>query len=215
MTLITGAAGTGKTTLSRLLVGVLPSRYGQVRLGDIEIARLPPEMRARLVGYLPQDPHVFPGTVRENIARMGGGNFDEVLAAARLAGIHEVITRLPHGYDTELGEDAVGLSGSERRRIELARAIYGRPRLLVLDEPTAFLDRAGRHALEAAVVDLKRTGTTIFVTTQSSQTTRWSRLADKTLTLGLGSFDLSDVAGMPAPAAPPADASRPRLRPVP
>ena len=216
MTLITGAAGTGKTTLSRLLVGVLPSRYGQVRLGDIEIARLPPEMRARLVGYLPQDPHVFPGTVRENIARMGGGNFDEVLAAARLAGIHEVITRLPHGYDTELGEDAVGLSGSERRRIELARAIYGRPRLLVLDEPTAFLDRAGRHALEAAVVDLKRTGTTIFVTTQSSQTTRWSRLADKTLTLGLGSFDLSDVAGMPAPAAPPADVTGSRrLRPVP
>ena len=112
---------------------------------------------------------------------MGSGNFDEVLAAARLAGIHEVITRLPHGYDTELGEDAVGLSGSERRRIEIARALYGRPRLLVLDEPTAFLDRAGRQALEAAVADLKRTGTTIFVTTQSSQATRWSRLADKIL----------------------------------
>ena len=146
---------------------------------------------------------------------MGSGNFGEVLAAAKLAGIHEVITRLPHGYDTEIGEDAVGLSGSERRRIELARAIYGRPRLLVLDEPTAFLDRAARRALEAAVADLKRTGTTIFVTTQSSQATRWSRLADKVLTLGLGSFDLSEVGGMPAPAAPAADATRPRLRPVP
>ena len=89
---------------------------------------------------------------------MGSGHFGEVLAAAKLAAIHEIITRLPSGYDTKIGEGAVGLSGSERRRIELARAIYGRPRLLVLDEPAAFLDRTTRRALEAAVADLKRTG---------------------------------------------------------
>ena len=213
MVLVIGAAGTGKTTLCRLLVGLLSARYGQVRLGDVEIARLPPESRARLLGYLPQHPHLLPGTVRENIARMGSGHFGEVLAAAKLAAIHEIVTRLPSGYDTEIGEGAVGLSGSERRRIELARAIYGRPRLLVLDEPAAFLDRAARRALEAAVADLKRTGTTVVVTTQSSQATRWNRLADKVLTLGVGSFELSEVGR--TPAAPAADAARPRLRPVP
>lgn len=213
MVLVIGAAGTGKTTLCRLLVGLLSTRYGQVKLGDVEIARLPPESRARLLGYLPQYPHLLPGTVRENIARMGSGQFGEVLAAAKLAAIHEIITRLPSGYDTEIAEGAVGLSGSERRRIELARAIYGRPRLLVLDEPAAFLDRAARRALKAAVADLKRTGSTVVVTTQSSQATRWNRLADKVLTLGVGSFELSEVGRRPA--APAADAARPRLRPVP
>ena len=199
MALVVGPAGTGKTTLSRLLVGVLPPRHGQVRLGDVEIGRLPPEMRARLIGYLPQHPHLFPGTVRENIARMGSGSFDEVLAAARLAGIHEVVTRLPHGYDTELREDAVGLSGSERRRIEIARAVYGRPRLLVLDEPTAFLDRAARRGLEAAVADLRGSGTTVVVTTQSSQASRWTRVADKVLTLGAARSRSATVASVRRP----------------
>ena len=205
MALVVGPAGSGKTTLSRLLVGVLPARHGQVRLGDVEIARLPAEIRSRLVGYLPQHPHLFPCSVRENIARMGDGSFDEVLAAATLAGIHDVITRLPRGYDTEISEQAVGLSGSERRRIEIARAIFGRPRFLVMDEPTAFLDRAARLALEKAIADLRTTGTTVVVTTQASQASRWRRKADKVLTLGgatvviSGGLETGGARGKPAP----------------
>ncbi|WP_457094626.1 type I secretion system permease/ATPase, partial [Microvirga sp. P5_D2] len=180
--LIIGDAATGKTTLARLLIGLLQPQYGQIRLGDVEIWRLPPEMRAQLIGYLPQHTELFHGTVRENIARMGEGKFSDVLAAAKLANIHDIIVRLPQGYDTEISEETTGLSGSERKRIALARAIYGTPRVLVLDEPAANLDRPSRRAMEAAIVELKRAGTSI-VMTQTAPSVRSSRIADKFLTL--------------------------------
>jgi PrtD family type I secretion system ABC transporter len=180
---VTGTAGTGKTTLSRLLVGILEPRSGQIRLGDIEIGRLPLEMRAELVGYLPQHTELFRGTVRENIGRMGEGNFEDILVAAKRVGIHDIIIRLPQGYDTEIGEEAAGLSGSERKRIALARAICGNPRILVLDEPTANLDRQARRALESAIVGLKQSGSSIVIT-QAIASSRWKGVADKFLILG-------------------------------
>jgi PrtD family type I secretion system ABC transporter len=181
--LIIGDAATGKTTLSRLLIGLLQPQHGQIRLGDIEVWRLPPDMRTQLIGYLPQHTELFHGTVRENIARMGEGRFADVVAAAKLANIHDVIVRLPHGYDTEISEEATGLSGSERKRIALARAIYGTPRVLVLDEPAANLDRPSRRAMEAAIVELKQAGSSIIMT-QTAPSVRSSRIADKFLTLG-------------------------------
>jgi ATP-binding cassette, subfamily C, bacterial exporter for protease/lipase len=192
--LIIGDAATGKTTLSRLLIGLLQPQYGQIRLGDVDVWRLPPEMRAQLIGYLPQHTELFHGTVRENIARMGEGNFSDVLAAAKLANIHDTIIRLPQGYDTEISEDTTGLSGSERKRIALARAIYGTPRVLVLDEPAANLDRPSRRAMETAIVELKRAGTSI-VMTQTAPSVRSSRIADKFLTLGGKEPEISVAAG--------------------
>jgi ATP-binding cassette, subfamily C, bacterial exporter for protease/lipase len=172
--LIIGDAATGKTTLSRLLVGLLEPQQGQIRLGDIEIGRLPPDMRAQLVGYLPQHTELFQGTVRENIARMGESRFSDVVSAAKLANIHDIIVRLPQGYDTEISEQTTGLSG---------RAIYGMPRVLVLDEPAANLDRPSRRAMEAAIVELKQSGSSIIMT-QTAQSVRSARIADKFLTLG-------------------------------
>ncbi len=181
--LVTGAAATGKSTLSGLSVGLLEPRYGQVRLGDIEMVRLPEETRAELIGFMPQHTELFTGTVRENIARMGEGEVQSVMEAARLAGIHDLIVQMPDGYDTEIIADVAELSGSERKRIGLARAFYRKPRLIVLDEPTANLDNLSRRVLETALAELKESGSTIIVT-QTMQQSRMARLADKFLILG-------------------------------
>jgi ABC-type protease/lipase transport system fused ATPase/permease subunit len=189
MLCIMGPSATGKTTLSRLLTGILMPRSGQVRLGDIEIGRLPPELLSGLVGYLQQEVHLFTGTVRENIARMGEGDFEDIVEAARIANIHETIVRLPQGYDTEIADETSALSGGERKRIALARAFYGRPRLIVLDEPEANLDRASLKALIEAMETLKAQGSTIVVTTQSR---RLGKIADRVLILGSGSAQVRD-----------------------
>lgn len=187
---ITGSAGSGKTTLSRLAVGLLEPRHGQVRLGDIEVRRIPPDQQAQLIGYLPQQTELFRGTVRENIACMGDANFDDVVAAAKLAAIHDVLVRLPDGYDTLIGDELTALSGSEQKRIALARAVYRRPRLLVLDEPAANLDRRSRKALEAAVSNLRAAGASIIIT-QATKSSRWNTIADKFLILGGGTPELT------------------------
>jgi ABC-type protease/lipase transport system fused ATPase/permease subunit len=192
MLVVTGPAASGKTTLSRLIVGLLKPRYGQVRLGDVDITRIPADVRDRLVGYLPQNTQLFHGSIRQNIARMGLGDFDEVVAAAKLADVHATIVRLPQGYDTTLDPDAVTLSGSECKRIAVARALYGRPRLLVLDEPTANMDRPSRRALESAMAGAKADGATVVVTTQTTQTARLSRLADTVLVIGGNRIQVSE-----------------------
>jgi PrtD family type I secretion system ABC transporter len=181
--LVIGTATTGKTTFSRLLVGLLAPRYGQLRFGDVELWRLPEDLRADLIGYLPQHTELFDGTVRENIARMGDGSLHDVVEAAKLVGIHDLIVHMPEGYDTEISADALGLSGSERKRIALARAVFRRPRLIVLDEPSANLDSPSRRMMEDALKQLKSQGCTIVVT-QAIQSSQISRIADKFLILG-------------------------------
>jgi PrtD family type I secretion system ABC transporter len=181
--LILGRAATGKTTISRLLVGRLTPNRGRVNIGGVELMRLPPAVRAELIGYLPQHAELFSGTVRQNIARMSDGAFEDVVAAANRAGVHETILRLPQGYDTEISDDEIVLSGSERKRVAMARAFYKSPRLLVLDEPHANLDQPSRRILERALRELKKEGVSVVVT-QTAQSPRLQKYADKIVMLG-------------------------------
>lgn len=150
-----GPSGTGKTTLVRLLLGNIVPRIGHVRLDGMDVAQWDPEDRGQYCGYVPQDIELFGGTVKENIARMAQGDPEKVVAAAKMAGCHEMILRFPQGYDTYIGESGASLSGGERQRIALARALYGNPKFVVLDEPNANLDAIGEEALQNAVKVLK------------------------------------------------------------
>ncbi len=160
---IIGPTAAGKTTLVRILVGNLKPRIGHARLDQMDVAEWSADDRGKHIGYLPQDIELFSGTIRENIARMGEGDPADVIAAAKMAGIHEMVLRLEKGYETEIGEGGAALSGGQRQRIALARAVYGNPSFLVLDEPNANLDSVGESALMNAMENLRAQGMTIFV----------------------------------------------------
>lgn len=165
---VIGPSGSGKSSLARLLVGVWPCALGTVRLDGANVYLWNKDELGPHIGYLPQDIELFAGTVGENIARFGDVDAEQVVLAAKRAGVHDIILQFAQGYDTPLGDGGDGLSGGQKQRIALARAMYGDPALLVLDEPNSNLDEVGEQALVAAIVDFRQRGKTVVLITHRS-----------------------------------------------
>jgi PrtD family type I secretion system ABC transporter len=160
---IIGPSAAGKSTLARLLVGIDAPHTGHVRLDGMEISRWNGAERGKYIGYLPQEIGLIGETVTDAIARLQDNDDALVIGAAKLAGVHETIMKLPKGYDMPIGASGSALSGGERQRIALARAVYGGPRFVLLDEPNSNLDAQGEKALQRAIDILKTCGTTVIV----------------------------------------------------
>ncbi|GAA3886739.1 type I secretion system permease/ATPase [Sphingomonas limnosediminicola] len=168
---IIGPSGSGKTTLGRIIVGAAQPTIGTVRIDGARLTDWDQDDLGRHIGYMPQEPSLFDGTLKENISRFERpSNVDDakrideaVVKAAKEAGVHELVLQLPQGYDTPLGLMGAGLSAGQAQRVALARALYGDPKLIVLDEPNAFLDQAGETSLIAAIAKARARKATVIV----------------------------------------------------
>ena len=202
---VIGPSGCGKSTLARLLIGVWQPLAGKVRLDGAELSQWDKHQLGPHLGYLPQDIQLFAGTIAQNIARFAEVDADKVLAAAQLAGVHQLILQLPEGYETRLGEGGAGLSGGQKQRIGLARALYGLPAVIVLDEPNSNLDESGEQALLQAIAQLKQHKRTLILITHKPNVLT---LTDQLLILREGQLQAfgptAKVLGAPAAAKPAA-----------
>lgn len=160
---IIGPIGSGKTTLVRMLVGLIAPSHGELRLDGTKINEWDRNQVGRHIGYLPQEISLVAGTVAENIGRFGLFDEDQIYQAAVLAGVHNIILKLPDGYDTVIGDGGLRLSGGQRQLIGLARAVVGMPALVVLDEPNSNLDGPGEAALMSCIGELKKAGSTVIM----------------------------------------------------
>lgn len=162
---VIGPSGAGKSTLARAILGIWPTSNGAIRIDGAEVFNWDREHLGSFIGYLPQDIELFEGSISENIARFGDLDPEKVVTAAKMADVHDLILRLPEGYDTVIGASGGNLSGGQRQRIGLARALYGDPVLVMLDEPNSNLDEQGEHALEKALMQLKQKRSTVLIIT--------------------------------------------------
>jgi PrtD family type I secretion system ABC transporter len=180
---VIGPSAAGKSSLIRVLLGVWPAYSGTVRFDGFDVNHWNPNDLGPHIGYLPQDVELFAGTVAQNIARFRQAEHADVINAAELAGVHEMLQHMPNGYDTQIGEGGHALSGGQRQRVGLARALFGKPPIVVLDEPNANLDSMGESALMGAIRYLQEAGSTVIFVTHK---TNMLSLADKVLLMEQG-----------------------------
>ena len=199
---VIGPSAAGKSSLARILVGVWRPARGRMRIDGADVSHWNVDQLGPHIGYLPQDVELFSGSVAENISRFGPLHEDKIIAASMTAGVHQMVQRLPEGYDTQIGEGGHTLSGGQRQRIGLARALYGNPAVIVLDEPNANLDAEGEAALVAALGQLRQNGQTVILITHK---TSLLAVVDRLLVLkggevhAFGTFD--EVVSVTEPAA--------------
>jgi len=184
---VIGPSGSGKTSLAKIMAGIWPCQQGKVRLDGADVYVWNKAELGQYIGYLPQDIELFVGSISDNIARFGEVNPEAVIEAAKAAGVHELILRLPKGYDTVIGEAGSNLSGGQRQRVALARALYKQPSLIILDEPNSNLDDEGEQALLKAVQTAKQAGSTIILITHRPASLA---VADKTLLIKEGQLQM-------------------------